>query len=103
MPNVAHRLLRTGEVFAAPQALAGGLVDLVVPADDVDACVAAQVEALDRGAPPALARTERLPRARTGPGPSGSRLRWTCLLAGEEGQEGIAALLGERPARWVPA
>jgi methylglutaconyl-CoA hydratase len=29
VPSVAHRLLLTGEVFEAPQALAGGLVDLV--------------------------------------------------------------------------
>src|ERR671917_2702361 len=41
VPSVAHRLLLTGEVFEAPQALAGGLVDLVVPAEDVDTCVAA--------------------------------------------------------------
>ena len=107
VPSVAHRLMLTGEVFEAPQALAGGLVDLVVPAEDVDACVVAQVEALGKGAPLALAETKRLLRAaRTGP----LAERFPDLLdlsarlfAGEEGQEGIAAFREKRPARWVPA
>jgi methylglutaconyl-CoA hydratase len=107
VPSVAHRLLLTGEVFGAPQALAGGLVDLVVPAEDVDACVAAQVEALGKGAPLAMAETKRLLRAaRTGP----LAERFPDLLdlsarlfASEEGQEGIAAFREKRPARWVPA
>jgi methylglutaconyl-CoA hydratase len=105
-PNVAHRLMLTGEVFEAPAALAGGLVDLVVPDDEVDACVAAQVDALGRGAPLALAETKRLLRARSGP--LGERFPELLALsarffAGEEGQEGIAAFREKRPARWVPA
>jgi methylglutaconyl-CoA hydratase len=107
VPNVAHRLMLTGEVFDAPAALAGGLVDLVVPADDVDACVGEQVVALGRGAPLALAETKRLLRAaRTGP----LAAQFPDLLtlsarffASEEGQEGIAAFREKRPARWVPS
>jgi methylglutaconyl-CoA hydratase len=107
VPNVAHRLLLTGEVFEAQTALAGGLVDLVVPATDVDACLAAQAEALGKGAPLALAETKRLLRAaRTGP----LAEQFPDLLdlsarffASEEGQEGIAAFREKRPARWVPA
>ena len=59
--DVAHRPVLTGEVVEVPQEPAGGLVDLVVPAQDVDACVAAQVEALGKEAPRALAicREER--------------------------------------------
>jgi methylglutaconyl-CoA hydratase len=107
VPNVVHRLMLTGEVFDAPSALSGGLVDLVVPDDDVDACVAAQVEALAKGAPLALAATKRLLRAaRTGPlaerFPDLLRLS-AQFFAGEEGQEGIAAFREKRPARWVPA
>jgi methylglutaconyl-CoA hydratase len=107
VPNVAHRLMLTGEVFEAPQALAGGLVDLVVPTEDVDACVAAQVEALGKGAPLALAETKRLLRAaRTRPlaeqFPDLLALS-ARLFASEEGQEGIAAFREKRPARWVPA
>jgi methylglutaconyl-CoA hydratase len=106
LPNVAHRLMLTGEVFDAPAALAGGLVDLVVPDGEVDACVAAQVDALGRGAPQALAETKRLLRARSGP--LGERFPELLALsarffAGEEGQEGIAAFREKRPARWVPA
>jgi methylglutaconyl-CoA hydratase len=105
-PNVVHRLMLTGEVFDASAALSGGLVDLVVPDDAVDACVAAQTEALGKGAPRALAETKRLLRAaRTGPLAD----RFPDLLelsarffAGEEGQEGIAAFREKRPARWVP-
>jgi methylglutaconyl-CoA hydratase len=107
VPNVAHRLLLTGEVFGASVALAGGLVDLVVPAEDVDACVAAQVEALGKGAPLALAETKRLLRAaRTGPlaekFPDLLELS-ARLFASDEGQEGITAFREKRPARWVPA
>jgi methylglutaconyl-CoA hydratase len=106
LPNVAHRLMLTGEVFDAPAALAGGLVDLVVPDDEVDACVAAQVDALGRGAPVALAETKRLLRARSG-SPAGRFPELLALsarfFAGEEGQEGIAAFREKRPARWVPA
>ena len=104
LPNVAHRLMLTGEVFDAATAAAGGLVDLVVDDEQVDAAVAGQVAALAAGAPLALAETKRLLR-------SGSDLagRFPALLelsarffAGEEGQEGIAAFREKRPARWVP-
>jgi len=104
LTHVAHRLMLTGEVFDAAAAASGGLVDLAVPDDEVDATVAAQVTALAAGAPAALAETKRLLRART---PS---LRFDELLelsarffASEEGQEGIAAFREKRPARWVPA
>jgi methylglutaconyl-CoA hydratase len=107
VPNVAHRLMLTGEVFGAPQALTGGLVDVVVPTEDVDACVAAQVEALGKGAPLALAETKRLLRA---PRSGSLAEQFPELLAlsarffaSEEGQEGIAAFREKRPARWVPA
>jgi methylglutaconyl-CoA hydratase len=105
LPNVVHRLMLTGEVFDATTAAAGGLVDLAVADDAVDATVAAQVTALAAGAPAALAETKRLLR-------SGIRLgeQFPALLelsarffAGEEGQEGIAAFREKRPARWVPA
>jgi methylglutaconyl-CoA hydratase len=106
VPNVGHRLMLTGEVFDAALALAGGLVDLVVPAEDVDTCCTAQVDALGKGAPLALAETKRLLRApRTGP--LGEQFPALLELsarffASEEGQEGIAAFREKRPARWVP-
>lgn len=103
LPHVAHRLMLTGEVFDAATAAAGGLVDVVVADDDVDAAVTAQVTALAAGAPTALAETKRLLRARQ------AGLDFDPLLglsarffAGAEGQEGIAAFREKRPARWVP-
>ncbi|MCZ2809827.1 enoyl-CoA hydratase-related protein [Modestobacter sp. VKM Ac-2979] len=105
LPNVVHRLMLTGEVFDAATAAAGGLVDLAVPDDEVDATVAAQVTALAAGAPTALAETKRLLRSGTDlPGQIPALLQLSArFFAGEEGQEGIAAFREKRPARWVPA
>ncbi len=103
LPHLAHRLMLTGEVFGAEVAAAGGLVDLAVPDDEVDATVTAQVTALAAGAPAALAETKRLLRS------GGLRGSFDELqelsaryFAGDEGQEGIAAFREKRPARWVP-
>jgi methylglutaconyl-CoA hydratase len=103
VPHVAHRLMLTGEVFDAATAAAGGLADLVVPDDGVEAALDGLLAALAAGAPAALAETKRLLRSRT------PALSFDALLelsarffAGEEGQEGIAAFREKRPARWVP-
>jgi methylglutaconyl-CoA hydratase len=103
LPHVAHRLMLTGEVFGAEVAAAGGLVDLAVPDDEVDAAVAAQVTALAAGAPVTLAETKRLLRARQAALEFDQLLELSArFFAGEEGQEGIAAFREKRPARWVP-
>jgi len=105
LPHVVHRLMLTGEVFDAGTAAAGGLVDLAVADDEVDATVAAQVAALAAGAPAALAETKRLLRSGTdlaGQFPGLLELS-AGFFASEEGQEGIAAFREKRPARWVPA
>ena len=104
LPHAVHRLMLTGEVFDAATAAAGGLVDLAVADDEVDATVAAQVTALAAGAPTALAETKRLLRSGTdlaGQVPALLELS-ARFFAGEEGQEGIAAFREKRPARWVP-
>ena len=103
-------LLAACDVVVAAEAATFAFTEVrigIVPAEDVDACVAAQVEALGKGAPLALAETKRLLRAaRTGP----LAEQFPDLLdlsarffASEEGQEGIAAFREKRPARWVPA
>ena len=103
VPHVAHRLMLTGEVFDAGTALAGGLVDLAVPDDEVSGVLAAQVAALAAGAPAALAETKRLLRDRTPALDFDPLLELSArLFASEEGQEGIAAFREKRPARWVP-
>jgi methylglutaconyl-CoA hydratase len=104
LPHAVHRLMLTGEVFDAGTAAAGGLVDLAVADDEVDATVASQVTALAAGAPAALAETKRLLRSGTdlaGEFPALLELS-ARFFAGEEGQEGIAAFREKRPARWVP-
>jgi methylglutaconyl-CoA hydratase len=104
LAHVVHRLMLTGEVFDAGTATAGGLVDLAVPDDEVDAAVAAQVAALSAGAPAALAETKRLLRSGTdlaGQFPGLLELS-ARFFASDEGQEGIAAFREKRPARWVP-
>jgi methylglutaconyl-CoA hydratase len=104
VPHVAHRLMLTGEVFDATVAAAGGLVDLAVSDEAVDAAVREQVTALAAGAPRALAETKRLLRAGGLRGSFDELLELSArFFAGEEGQEGIAAFREKRPARWVPA
>jgi methylglutaconyl-CoA hydratase len=103
LPHVAHRLMLTGEVFDAATAATGGLVDLAVADEEVDAVVAAQVTALAAGAPGALAETKRMLRAGSPPPAFDELLELSArFFAGEEGQEGIAAFREKRPARWVP-
>jgi methylglutaconyl-CoA hydratase len=103
VPHVAHRLMLTGEVFDAATAAAGGLIDLAVPDEEVDAGLTAQVTALAAGAPVALAETKRLLRAGSPPLVFDELLELSArFFAGAEGQEGIAAFRGKRPARWVP-
>ncbi|TFV64356.1 enoyl-CoA hydratase [Geodermatophilus sp. DF01-2] len=103
VPHVAHRLMLTGEAFDAAAAAAGGLVDVCVSDDEVDAAVAAQAAALAAGAPAALAETKRLLRAGGLRGSFDDLLELSArFFASEEGQEGIAAFRDKRPARWVP-
>jgi methylglutaconyl-CoA hydratase len=104
LPHVAHRVMLTGEVFDAAAAAAGGLVDLVVPDEEVDAAAEVQVRALAAGSPWALAETKRLLRSGGLRGSFDDLLELSArAFAGEEGQEGIAAFREKRPARWVPS
>ena len=107
LPRAAHELFLTGEVFDAARAVEIGLLNRAVPAGDLDAEVARHVGMLALGSPAALAATKRLLTADTSAG-FGAALQAASALsaqhfASEEGQEGIAAQLGKRPARWVPA
>jgi methylglutaconyl-CoA hydratase len=102
-PHLLHRLALTGEVFGPDLAVRAGLVDLAVADGEVDATVEAQVAALAAGAPAALAETKRLLRAGGLYGSFDDLQEVSArFFAGEEGQEGIAAFRGKRPARWVP-
>ncbi|HEU0104486.1 MAG TPA: enoyl-CoA hydratase-related protein [Mycobacteriales bacterium] len=107
LPRAAHELFLTGEVFGAARAVEIGLLNSAVPLADLDAEVARYTGMLVLGSPSALAATKLLLDA----GEAGSFAAALAAagelsarhFASEEGQEGIAAFLDKRPARWVPA
>jgi isohexenylglutaconyl-CoA hydratase len=106
--TLARRLMLTGGVLDARQALAAGLVHEVVPdAGALDARVAEVVAQVQRCAPRAIARTKTLLEQIV----AGDREQADQLLdaaadafveaVGDEAPEGIAAFLERRPARWA--
>src|SRR5262245_9335772 len=103
-PARARRLFLTAETFGAPDALAWGLVDRVVPAAELDATVAAVVADLVKGGPAALAHVKALVRDVQATAPAAVGPMTADLIArlreSEEGQEGMAAFLEKRRPRW---
>ena len=91
--------------FDAEEALRIGVVQRVVPADELDGAVDHAVRNLLQCAPDALATIKRLPGLIAGDADL-TRHNATALLAerlaSEEGQEGLRAFLEKRPAAWVP-
>ena len=63
LPRAAHELFLTGETFDAARAVAVGLVNAAVPAEELDDEVARYVGMLRLGAPGALAATKEMLRA----------------------------------------
>ncbi|WP_033437332.1 enoyl-CoA hydratase-related protein [Saccharothrix sp. NRRL B-16314] len=106
LPRAAHELFLTGETFAAPKAVAIGLINSAVAADDLDTEVGRYTDMLALGAPNALAATKRMLQE---PRPDDLGEVFADMLAlsarhfgGPEGQEGIAAFVGKRKPSWVP-
>jgi methylglutaconyl-CoA hydratase len=102
---VARRLFLTGERFDAREAMRYGLVDVVCPADELDATVATVTEQLEQGAPGALAEAKKLIDAVSNLPPrdvlSSTAECIARLRAGEEAQEGMRAFLEKRAASWA--
>jgi methylglutaconyl-CoA hydratase len=106
-PRAAAEVFLTGEVFDGVRAAEIGLVTRAVPADGLDATVAAFCDALVRGGPLALAGTKQLLR-RTPGAPIRADLADLSERSGgyfrsAEGVEGVTAFREKRPPSWIPS
>jgi len=104
-PARSRRLFLTAETFSAADALAWGLLDVLVPATELDQAVTKVTERLARGGPRALAEVKRLVhdvRYRDAAETAGlTAKRIAELRTGAEGQEGMTAFLEKRVPRWA--
>ncbi|MFP5405453.1 MAG: enoyl-CoA hydratase/isomerase family protein [Gammaproteobacteria bacterium] len=104
----ARRWFLTAEVFEAAEAWRVGLVDEVVPADDLDGALGTLLGHLLRAGPAALRESKRLIRDVVGR-PIDDALtdetarRIAAVRASPEGQEGIAAFFEKRRPAWAAA
>lgn len=102
-----YELLLTGERVLAARVAQAGLVNRVVPAEDLDEAVAELVGQLRLGGPAALAATKKLLRQV----PTMSRadaFAWTSDLSAEifasaEAKDGMTAFLTRGRPSWAPA
>jgi len=99
-PGRARWLVLSGERIPAQTAEAWGLVEFLV--DDLDAGIERYVEPLDRQSPHAVRQIKRL-MVETLDARSDEREveAFAACLASEDGQEGVAAFLEKRAARWT--
>jgi methylglutaconyl-CoA hydratase len=106
-PRQARRLALTAARVAAPDALAMGLVQQVVPPDQLDAALDATLQDLLAGGPQAQREIKQL-YAQLLPGPVTPEQRELTaqtiarVRGSEEAREGFAAFLAKRPPGWVP-
>jgi enoyl-CoA hydratase/3-hydroxyacyl-CoA dehydrogenase len=96
----ARWLVLSGERIPAETAEAWGLVEFLV--DDLDSGIERYVDPLDRQSPHAVRQIKRL-LVDTRDARSDEREveAFAACLSSEDGQEGVAAFLEKRPARWT--
>jgi methylglutaconyl-CoA hydratase len=103
----AMRLFVTGERFSAAEALGYGLVHRVVEDCDLESAVQAEVDAIAKGAPNAVAAAKRLvreiPRLEPDDAYAVAAEKIAKLFASAEAAEGLAAFAQKRPPSWVEA
>jgi methylglutaconyl-CoA hydratase len=95
----------TGERFSASRAVEVGLLNAAVPAEELDAAIAAKVQQVLTGGPNALAVSKGLIRW-VGERSLEENGKYTAQLIArlrmsDEGQEGMNAFLEKRKPRWV--
>jgi len=104
-PSRTRELMLLGERLTAGRALECGLVNAVVPHEELDEAVRERVENLLASGPEALAACKRLVERVSSMDleEAGSYTAETLarLRIGEEGQEGMRAFLSKRPPSWT--
>jgi methylglutaconyl-CoA hydratase len=103
----AMRLFVTGERFSATEALEYGLVHRVVEDHELESAVQAEIDAIAKGAPNAVAAAKRLVREIPQLAPDDAYAvaaeKIAKLFASAEAAEGLAAFAQKRPPSWVEA
>ncbi len=103
--SVTRELFLTGERFGAQQAAEIGLVQWVVPEEDLDKKIAERLDQLLLGAPGAQVAAKMLLRQTAFRTNESMRAYTSDLFAGRvvspEGQEGIRAFLEKRRPDWI--
>jgi methylglutaconyl-CoA hydratase len=101
----AMRLFVTGERFSAAEALGYGLVHRVVEDCDLENAVQAEIDAIAKGAPNAVAAAKRLvreiPRLAPDDAFAVATKKIAELFASPEAAEGLAAFAQKRPPAWI--
>ncbi|MGH3751582.1 MAG: enoyl-CoA hydratase-related protein [Pseudonocardiaceae bacterium] len=102
LARAMHELLLTGETFDASRAVAVGLLNSAVPAEQLDAEVDRYIGMLTKGGPEALALTKQLLRAPTMAQDFAAMLDLSAArFASAEAQKGIRAFTEKRPPSWT--
>ena len=103
-PGAALRMILSGEVVDADEALRMGLVEQVVPAEELEAATTALATTMAARSPLALGLAKRAVRASMElPLADGLALERDLMgeaMAGDDAAEGIAAFLAKRPAEF---
>ncbi|MFB9241459.1 enoyl-CoA hydratase/isomerase family protein [Massilia antarctica] len=104
--NAARRYFLTAEKFSAQEAHRIGFVHDIVPADSLDAQVAAIVNALVTSSPNAVREAKVLVREITGKAVDAAMVvdtaeRIAKVRASDEGREGVASFLEKRKPSWL--
>jgi enoyl-CoA hydratase/carnithine racemase len=106
-PKVAMEMLLTGIPISAERALAAGLINRVVPADQLDAAIRELTEAIIASSPEVVAKGKQAFYDQLNLDENAAYAKAMCLMTDAaiefDAQEGIAAFLGKRKPNWKPS